>query len=74
MISRVRAYGTGYIMRRQVCRKGLLHHEKAGCPSAPNLVTSGARSEGINGGDDDCSRLVVGVLLKGKGGKNTWIL
>lgn len=55
-ISNVKAYGIGYFMRRQVCRKRLLHHEKAGCPNAPNLVASGAEREGINGGDGGCPR------------------
>ncbi len=56
MISSMKACGTGYIMRRQVRRKVLLHHEKVGCPSAPNPIVGKVRSEGISGGDGGCSR------------------
>ncbi len=55
-ISNVRAYGIGYIMRRQVHKKGLLRHEKVGCPSASNPIAGEAGSEGISGGDGGCSR------------------
>jgi hypothetical protein len=44
----VKAYGIGYILRRQVCKKWFLHHEKVGCPSAPNPIVARARSEDIS--------------------------
>jgi hypothetical protein len=49
-MNNVKASGIGYIMRTQVNRKRLLHHEEVGCPSMPNLVAGGARVGGITNG------------------------
>jgi hypothetical protein len=68
MINNVKACGTGYIMRRQVCRKGLLHHEKVGCPNAPNLIASGAGGEGISGVFERGN--VIRLFVNGNGDQN----